>query len=456
MKNKLTKLIVALLFVALSTFVVACGDDNAGSNENNSNNNNDHVENVNNNDENENNEEEPKEDITIKWAHQWGEDHFWEEIGDVVADEFPHIEFEVLEAGLDHPEELEEMIAAQEIPDVVSMGMVTHLNFLNNLGLAYKHDELIEKTGFDLDRLEPSIVEYARGRDFIEEEDGLYMIPNGRPTWSLHYDRDVFDTLGVNYPEDGMTWEEVLELARELTREVGGTQYRGLDLDVWYDAFTQFNEATIDPDTDEPLIDKLESVRRFIEYAGEVVSIPGNYPSEEPGEYMGHWGAKLGDGNIAMYPFATNWPHLEENENWDIASYPVWEGYDPVNPVPNSGAWAITEPSEHKEEVLAVIEYLLSDEVQMEKSRDGQASVLVNPDVHAVFGDNNPAFADLNTDSLFVHEYATGPERTSKYGDGVMWSASENFVNSNQDINDYLRELQEIAEENVRQQKASE
>src|SRR5690625_3938492 len=96
----------------LSAFIVACGD-NTGGNVNDSNDPNAGDINNNNNDNNDDVVEEPKEEITIKWAHQWGEDHFQETIVDIVQDEFPHITFEHLDAGYDHPETLEDLIAAQ-------------------------------------------------------------------------------------------------------------------------------------------------------------------------------------------------------------------------------------------------------------------------------------------------------------------------------------------------------
>ncbi|MBO0600591.1 extracellular solute-binding protein [Sporosarcina sp. E16_3] len=401
-------------------------------------------------DEKDNNKEEATtdkdEEITIRWAHQWGADHFWNGIGKDLGEKFPHITIEVQEAGTDHTEDLERLIAAKKSPDIVSMGVLTHTNFLEDLGLAYNMDELIKESGFDLDRLEPSIVQYARNQD-PNKEDGLYEIPNSRPTWSLHYNKDVFDTLGVEYPTDGMTWEEVLELAKALTREVGGVQYRGLDLDVPYDAYTQFSQNSIDPETNEVLIAESEAYRRHLEFVGDVVAIPGNYPTDNPASLLHNWGSLFGEGNIAMAADKTNWM---DHENVGIATYPVWEGYEGLNPVPNGGAFAITEPSEHKEAAMEIIKYLLSDEYQMKVSKAGGASILVSPEIHAVFGVDNPDLDNKNTESLFKNDYATGPAKKARYGDGVLWTAPIKFIESGKDINEFLRILQEEAEENVR------
>ncbi|MCJ8009406.1 ABC transporter substrate-binding protein [Lederbergia wuyishanensis] len=401
-------------------------------------------------------QEEAKNDepVTIRWAHQWGEENFEETIGQYVKEKFPNVTIEVQEAGTDNAESLEQLVAAGKSPDIVTMGLMTHVNFLEDLGLAYDMDELIKMQGFDLERFEPSIITFARNQD-PHQNNGLYTLPTGRATFSLHYNKDVFDILGVDYPSDEMTWEEVVELAKELTREVNGVQYRGLDLDVPYDAYTQFSQNSIDPDTDEVLITESEAYRRYLEMVKAVTSIPGNYPAEEPGSLLHNWGAAFGEGNVAMAPAKTHFGWLGQ-DNIDIVSFPVWEGYEGIDPGPNGNGYTITAPSEHKEIALEILDFIYSDEMQKNRSKDGWASPLVNPDIHAVFAENKPEFLEKNLASMFLHEYATGPAKKAKYGDGVLWTAPIEFVNSGKDINEFLRILQEQAEENVRSQKESE
>lgn len=82
--------------------------------------------------------------------------------GDVLKEKFLQVEIEVIEAGT---VTLEENIAVGVIPDIITVAKLTHASFLVDLELAYNHDEIIKKTGFDLARLEPSIVEYSRKQD---------------------------------------------------------------------------------------------------------------------------------------------------------------------------------------------------------------------------------------------------------------------------------------------------
>ncbi|WP_062105758.1 ABC transporter substrate-binding protein [Bacillus niameyensis] len=444
-KFKLMSLFVVIAFLA--SFIVACGNNAEPSNSGNENS---QKEGESAEKDNGKEEEEQHEEVTIRWAHQWEEDHFWDNYGDLLKEKFPYVTIELQQVGTDHPETLQEVIAAGKTPDVVTLGIVSHIQFLDELGLAFNHDSLIEQSGFDLSNLEPSIVEFTRGYD-PKDEKGLYAIPNSRPTWALHYNKDVFDILGENYPEDGMTWEEVVELAKKLTREVNGVQYYGLDLDVPYDAWTQLNVQSVDPDTDEVVIANSEEYKQFFKMIDDTLSIPG-YPTEEPGSMLMHWGGKWDEGIFAMRPSSTGWL---DQDNIDIATYPVWDKENPLMPRPNAGGFAITGTSEHKEIIMEMISYLLSEEVQIEKSKEGQSSILVSPDVQAAFGENKPEWEGKNLDALFKYGYAVGPEKPAKYG-SIPWGEFQEFANSGMDVNEYLRVYQEKMEELVRKQKETE
>lgn len=394
--------------------------------------------------------QQEQEEITLVWAYQGNEEQYYEDVGQYIEGKFPNINIDVYDAGTDHPETLEDLIAKGKVPDIVTMGAISHTGHLARYELAYDMSELIEETGFDLERFEPSFIEFARNQD-PEQEGGLVVIPMTRPTYSLHYNKDVFDILGYDYPTDEMTWEEVTELAKDLTQERDGVQYRGLDLDTPYDAYTQFSQNSIDPETNEVLITQSEAYKRYLGLIGDVTSIPGNYPAEKPGDLLHNWGEEFGKGNVAMTAIGTNFGWLEQ-DNIDIVTYPVWEGYEGIAPQPRGRGHAITAPSEHKEAALEIIDFLLSDEIQMTKSKEGTASPLADPKIHEVYLENKPEYKDKNFASLFMHGYAIGPSKMPKYDDGVITMAGINYVNSGKDLNEYLRILQEEAEENVRTQ----
>ncbi|NOU90117.1 extracellular solute-binding protein [Paenibacillus sp. LMG 31460] len=49
-------------------------------------------------------------------------------------------------------------------------------------------------------------------------------------TLVLYYNKDIFDKFGISYPRNGMTWDEVYDLAKKLNRTEDGISYRGFGM----------------------------------------------------------------------------------------------------------------------------------------------------------------------------------------------------------------------------------
>lgn len=70
--------------------------------------------------------------------------------------------------------------------------------------------ELIKKHNLDLGRLEPVLVDSMKKMGNGE----IWALPTGTATNVIIYNKDIFDKFGVDYPTDGMTWDEFYELAK--------------------------------------------------------------------------------------------------------------------------------------------------------------------------------------------------------------------------------------------------
>ncbi|MDF2717567.1 MAG: family 1 extracellular solute-binding protein [Paenibacillus sp.] len=44
-------------------------------------------------------------------------------------------------------------------------------------------------------------------------------------TYALIYSKDIFDKFAVPYPQDNMTWDQTIDLARKFIRTDGGTEH---------------------------------------------------------------------------------------------------------------------------------------------------------------------------------------------------------------------------------------
>lgn len=76
----------------------------------------------------------------------------------------------------------------------------------------------------------------------------LYGMPLENMPKALFYNIDLFDQFGVPYPENGMDWPEIIDLARKLTLERDGVNYKGLSMGFHSFAFSQLSILGTEPE----------------------------------------------------------------------------------------------------------------------------------------------------------------------------------------------------------------
>jgi multiple sugar transport system substrate-binding protein len=80
-------------------------------------------------------------------------------------------------------------------------------------------DEYISKDKIDLANYNSKIV------DLYNMNDQQYGIPKDMDAWFIIYNTKLFDELGVEYPSENWTWEEMVETAHQLKEKMGDGQY---------------------------------------------------------------------------------------------------------------------------------------------------------------------------------------------------------------------------------------
>ncbi len=222
--------------------------------------------------EGEENNPEDFEPVTLLMMTHWDDGQFAHHFKNHLEEKYPHITLEHVRATKD---EIEEEVFAKNLqPDII---MTSVDDYYLDMDLLLDLNPLIELFNFDLERLDPSIVNYLEEMSNDGELNGL---PFVRPEYALVYNPDIFDLFGVDYPTDDMTWEEVIELARQVTGERDGVQYRGLHpgLPGLFDfMLRQVEDAQlVDPETHEPMIEQNEAFKMYLQRLEVVYSIPGN------------------------------------------------------------------------------------------------------------------------------------------------------------------------------------
>lgn len=130
-------------------------------------------------------------------------------------------------AGMDQKpvdpyQKLKDIMNGDNPPDVVMVGYEQLTDLVSN-NMLKELDSLITKDKFDTSDIVPAVI------------DGLKKMGDGKlyalsPTFNssaLVYNKKMFDEAGVPYPKDKMTWEEIFDLARRLSKGDGDNRKYG-------------------------------------------------------------------------------------------------------------------------------------------------------------------------------------------------------------------------------------
>lgn len=357
-----------------------------------------------------------------------------------VTKKYPHITLNM--ERVSNFAKYDELLAAGQVPDLY-ISFNGNMPGLKDRGINMDMKDIFEQQGFDLSRFQQNYlddIQYA-----AVEEGELYGLPIETAFHALYYNKDIFDQFGVAYPKDGMTMEEALELARQLTRVVDGVQYRGWDIASIVRLAQPLGLEYVDHDTELAIVAS-EGWKRVFELGKAIYSIPGNAPSEDASK--NRLNGFMTDRTIAMLNETSKFSQLKEAEqnglNWDVAQHPYYE--ERPNVYGNSTVYMIgaVPTTEHMNQVLQVIEVFTSDEVQMEVSKSGRLSPLNNADVQNAFGQGDPALANKNLAGIlkgtpvkypiYLYREIAEPMTNRKFNE---------FLESSKDVNMVLKELEE-------------
>lgn len=446
MKKTIKLLLVFLITTLIVSVLAACGANNNDEAKNNESEQNNDTAQVEGEAEGENDKDEV---VTIKLFFPWGQELFDERVGPI-DERLENINIELLEHGEGSTEGLvgaiEQFSAENIVPDIIVMGS-NELTDDYMSSIIQPLDDLVEKHDFDLGIINPAIIDSIRA---TSKDGDLLSIPNSNDTNVLYYNKDVFDKFGVEYPSDDLTWEDAIELAKKLSGERDGIEYRGLDIrGAERHPLEQRSVNLTDPETGEVLLAKEPAVKLWLELAEDIYSIPGNLPPEDSDA--------LGDfisGNVAMAlssPQFLRWGiPAEKAGDVDFAAAPVWSDLPEQSaPAMSHYHWVINQYSEHQDEAFQVLVEYLSEETQLQLTRGGQEmTVLAEDDIKLQFGADLENYEGKNIAGIFAHEPATPPEQRSKWDKYVKLDLFK-FIDSNTDTNTFLREMTEETETGI-------
>lgn len=372
------------------------------------------------------------------------DEEFQQVVGERLKAKYPHITLEYVPEAKGTT--LNELMASGSTPDLI----VTYTGALasyRDLELVFDMEPLFKARNMSLSRFDANYMTDVRN---ASDKNELYGLPINVNYHALYYNKDIFDKAGASYPTDGMYWDDVLKLAKKVTRTDGSVQYRGLDPGntiIWMSqplgvgALDANDKVTINND----------KWKRVFELAKAIYTIPGNELIAQSPKDQFMKSKTLGmllDLNILNQLVAAE----KEGLRWDVAQYPSYP--EKPNTYGNASVYTViaTKATKHQQDAVSVIETMSSDEVQMELSKRGRLSPLASDAVKQALGSTNPGLKDKHLPSIFKSKPVPYPV-ASQYrsqGESIATTKFKEYLQGTIDVNQALSQ----AEEGIKQKLA--
>ena len=189
----------------------------------------------------------------------------------------------------------------------------------------------------------------------------LYAIPFAFVMSTIFYNKDMFDSRGVPYPDDTLRWEDIPDLAKRFVQDTNGDG----NTDIWgfgsrshYEVLDPvihaFGGRTLNDDYTEVLYDQPEGIAAT-EFLVDLIWKDFVSPPS------GNFNNMFAQGNLAMN--VTNMSNLDGFRNtasfdWDIALMPIGPAKRVVRVWPDS--FAISADSPNKEWAWEYVKFVIT------------------------------------------------------------------------------------------------
>jgi multiple sugar transport system substrate-binding protein len=365
-----------------------------------------------------------------------------------VKKKYPHLTLERVE--LPKGVKLEDWVTAGSVPDIILQGANVAEAF--GLKIPLGLNTFIKQQNIDLKLFDAPLMETIK---LYGDKKDLYASPFAANTQVLFYNKGIFDRFGVGYPKDGMTWDDSIELAKQVTRMDGGVQYRGLDPlpGSITGMASSLSLPLFDPQTNKAVVS--EQWKTVFDTAMSAYGISGNKPAE-----LKSWASRdyfLKDKQLAMTVDYINFMFAQFKNagdviDWDMAQPPSFKTAPNRTNQTDFHQFFISSTSKYPAQALQVIMAATSDEVQLELAKKGTLPVLANAQIRSQFGTELP-FKSKRMEAIFKSQAAV--KQFSDY-DAIVEKAISNafteLFTGATDTNTALRKAQEAAAIGVEQE----
>lgn len=292
--------------------------------------------------------------------------------------------------------------------------------------------------------------QYSGTVEQITMDDQFYALPFRSDFYVLYYNKDLFDAAGVEYPQNGITFDEYDTLIREVsekaTAAVGSKVYGG-HYHVWRSQVQMYGlmdgENTL-VSTDYSFLEPFyETV--LAQQEDEVVQ---DYASLKTSSL--HYSAAFYQNNVASMLMGT-WfiPTLataiesgeSEDFNWGMVTMPLAEGAEEGTSTGTITTLGISSNSENKDAAWKFVEFATSEEGSRIIAETGTMPAIQSEEVIETIA-NTPGFPDdeASKEALSVETtYLELPlDKDSAEVETILNDAHDNIMTNNADAAEEL------------------
>lgn len=391
-------------------------------------------------------ESDPEMTATLKVLTNADTKYFMESEGDLFNVKYPNIEIQFVRYT---PDNIDKVIE-EEKPEIFILTLDEYKEYLQNNRL-FDLDVLFSNDAFQLEGIHPEIVNYLR-----QIGNGkLYGLPTEFTNQAVYYNKDLFDKYGIPYPQDGMTWEELFQLAKRFPAEDGVyglyMNFSNLVDDLaWRRGLNPINtkemKVTLNTASYKEIFEMILDA-----YESKAITLPDLDRFEVYDPFITGESAMIVDYNEYIKNHI-NWAKAEQgskfNLNWELASGPVEESSRDISPhFTITGIYAINAESEQKQAAWEFIKFASSEELAKVKSKaishiflSTRTNTIPNPD-----GKRMEAFYNLKPD-VNAHigvDYRLLPLRTYSNLKGIINSEAKAVMVGAKTLDEAMASMQE-------------
>lgn len=395
---------------------------------------------------------------TISFYNNIGvpDSYYTDSIEPHIRKKFPNVTVEYVNSSTTG-NAMSDLIAANTVPDIILTTNAAMLNYVQ-LDALQTLDPLIKKNNLDISVFRDDMIAALQG---YYTDGSLYALPWTYGTYALFYNKEIFDRFGVDYPRDGMTWDdpELRSMIEKLSRSDGDEQFRGLEFNLGLLGVNPLSLPFVNPDTEKAVVNTNEW-QSFIRTLQTFYNITGN---EKPSDttFDGQK-AFIEQKNVAMWVGNAVYPRLIGLEkdgqgfNWDIVSLPTFKEAPGMGPQYAGALYSISSTTKHADLAMQIISHLTSAEVQIEGGSLLRYPTLKAIDVKEAFGKGEDFLESKNMNALHLNQIAPTP-RYTKYdatAKGILNTKVHEVMKGQKDVNTALREAEEEINAKINEEKA--